>query len=144
MKRKTPLIILFLSIFLSCATNNREDLMMDYYSDIQSDHSRWQEVLENYNKDSTSIEELNRLFFYYNQKPTFERKDVRLVLKFFDIDTSDSIFLEYTKLIDRKNSLVVGFYLHRKIREDELLKLLVVENEIVTVLEKIEDRILNE
>jgi hypothetical protein len=144
MKRNILLFIFFLGTLLSCSTSNREDLMKDYCSDIKNDHSRWAEVLESYVTDGvTSTEELNRHFFYYNQKTTFERRDVRLVLKFFDINSSDSLFLEYTKLIDKKNSLVVNFYLNKEVMEDDLKSLVAVENDIITVLAKIEKRILN-
>lgn len=135
---------LLLFLLFSCSESEKVELVKEYFSDIQTDHTEWKDALDMAIRDSLSIDELRGYYFFNNQRTSFERRDIRFVLRYFDISTSDSLFLEYTKLVDRKSSLVSAFYMNKELKEEELLDLLEVENEMIKVLEKIEDRILNE
>lgn len=141
MKQISILSALLVFLLFSCSESEKEELVKEYFSEIQTDHTEWKDAIETAIQDSLSIDELRGYYFFNNQRTPFERRDIRFVLRYFDISTSDSLFLEYTKLIDRKSSLVSAFYLNKEVKQVELLDMIEVEDEIIKVLTKIQKRI---
>ncbi len=143
MKKITIFTILFFSLFTSCSDSKKDSEMILYFKDIQIDHSEWVKIIENVINDSIPRNQLSGLYFFNNQKTTFERRDVGHIMKYFDLNTTHALFHDYTKLIDRKGTLEVGFYRCRDVTDNELMELIKIENEIIAVLNKIEKEIDN-
>lgn len=139
MKKIVILMILFFGLLASCSTTETENLMKSYFTKIRGDHDGWKNVIESSIQDTISHEELKRLFFTYNQTVPFERRDVVLIGRYFNI--SEDVLFEHELLLDKKNGLVGPFFLNMNMSKKELQALLKIENEIIAVLEKMEKEI---
>ncbi len=136
MQRIVILVVLVLELFSSCSDGKSENLIKRYFTQIQSDHDEWRSTLERFIRDTISSEELKRLFFSDNQTVPFERRDVLLVGRYFNV--SDSLLFEHELLLDEKNNLLGPFFSNSDFDKEQLRELLKIENEIIAVLFKIE------
>lgn len=139
MKKIIPLTILLFGLLTSCSNSKKESLLKSYFLQIQLDHEGWKNVIETSLKDTIYGKELKRLFFSFNQTVPFEKRDVVLVGRYFNL--GDAILFEHELLMDEKDNLLSPFFSDSDIDKAQLRELLKIENEIIEVLNKIEKEI---